>query len=133
VGKSYIWLSSILWFSRSTVIIRILVVKKPTVRYSPFCILILNQSFLLMGGDAILHHPGNSTLINYINKAFRNVRHLSILPTHDEKSQFYGHPYGKSMSCRNKSGASGPLRGPFLCPCTGEGYFQGRSSATSTG
>jgi len=24
-----------------------------------------------MGGDAILHHPGNSTHIDYINRAFK--------------------------------------------------------------
>jgi len=28
-----------------------------------------------MGGDAILHHPGNSTRVNYISRAFRASRH----------------------------------------------------------
>jgi len=28
-----------------------------------------------MRGDAILHHPGNSTRIDYISRAFRASRH----------------------------------------------------------
>jgi len=37
----------------------------------PFGIRIIDQTFLLMGGDAIFHHPGNPTCIDYINRAFR--------------------------------------------------------------
>jgi len=28
-----------------------------------------------MGGDAILHHPGNSTSVDYISRAFSASRH----------------------------------------------------------
>jgi len=28
-----------------------------------------------MGGDAILHHPGNSTRVDYISRALRTSRH----------------------------------------------------------
>jgi len=35
----------------------------------------LDRDFPLMGGDAILHHPGNSAHVDYIDRAFRASHH----------------------------------------------------------
>jgi len=42
----------------------------------PFCFLNLDRSFPLMGGDAMLHHSGNSTRFDYITRAFKAGHYL---------------------------------------------------------